>query len=287
MRRTRAGERPRYPLNMARLRALVLSTHPGPGAAVTVITVLLAIAGGLEPWRIIVLGLVMALDQASVGLSNDWIDADRDRAVERRDKPVARGDIPKSLARNVAIATAAGSVAISGLLGWPAVLAHLVFLGSAWAYNAGLKGTPISVLPYLVSFGILPSVVTLSAVQPALAPWWTMAAGALLGAGAHFANVLPDLDDDARTGIRGLPHRLGRTPALIATWVALLAAAASLAFGIGLGTPVGTVGLAVAAAIAVAGFVLGMRRAPTRVLFRLVILAAIVDVALLVIAGAT
>jgi 4-hydroxybenzoate polyprenyltransferase len=161
---------------MARLRALALSTHPGPGVAVTLITVLLAIAGGLEPWRIAVLGLVMALDQASVGLSNDWIDADRDRAVGRPDKPVARGDIPKSLARNVAATTAIASVLVSIPLGWPALLAHLVFLVSAWCYNAGLKGTPISVLPYLVSFGILPTIVTLASSQPAFAPWWTMAA---------------------------------------------------------------------------------------------------------------
>jgi 4-hydroxybenzoate polyprenyltransferase len=270
---------------MARLRALALSTHPGPGAAVTVITVLLGIAAGLEPWRIAVLGVVMGLDQASVGLSNDWIDADRDRAVGRRDKPVARGDIPKALARNAAFAAGTASVLVSILLGWPALFAHLVFLVSAWSYNAGLKGTPVSVLPYLVSFGILPAIVTLAAPQPALAPWWSMAAGALLGAGAHFANVLPDLDDDARTGIRGLPHRLGRVPALIVTWVALLAAAASLAYGIGLDTPLGIAGLVIAAVIAAAGLVLGMRRAPTRVLFRLVIVAALVDVAMLVAAG--
>jgi 4-hydroxybenzoate polyprenyltransferase len=271
---------------MARFRALALSTHPGPGIAVTAITVLLGVAGGLETWRIALLGLVMALDQASVGLSNDWIDADRDRAVGRRDKPVARDDIPEALARNVAFAAAIASVLVSIPLGWPALVAHLVFLVSAWCYNGGLKGTPVSVLPYLVSFGILPSIAALAAPQPALAPWWAMAAGGLLGAGAHFANVLPDLDDDARTGIRGLPHRLGRVPALVVTWAALLAAAASLAFGIGLDTPLGVAGLAVAAVIAFAGFVLGMRRAPTRVLFRLVILAALVDVAMLVAAGA-
>ena len=271
---------------MARLRALALSTHPGPAVAVTLITVLLGIAGGLEPWRVAVLGLVMALDQASVGLSNDWIDADRDRAVGRSDKPVARGDIPASLARNVAFSAAILSVAVSFALGWQAALAHLVFLLSGWAYNAGLKSTPISVVPYLVAFGLLPTVVTLSAADPALSPWWAMAAGALLGAGAHFANVLPDLDDDARTGIRGLPHLLGRGPAIIVTWLALLGAAVSLALGIGLDNPIAIAGLAIAAVIAVTGLVLGMRRAPTRVLFRLVILAALVDVAMLVIAGA-
>ena len=71
--------------------ALARSTHPGPGLAVTVVAVLLGVAVGLEPWRVAVLGLAMLFDQVSVGLSNDWIDADRDRAVGRTDKPVARG----------------------------------------------------------------------------------------------------------------------------------------------------------------------------------------------------
>jgi 4-hydroxybenzoate polyprenyltransferase len=271
---------------MARLRALALSTHPGPSAAVTLIAILLGIAGGLDAWRIAVLGVVIALDQVSVGLSNDWIDADRDRSVGRSDKPVARGDIPASLARNAAFAAAILSVVVSLALGWQAALAHLVFLLSAWSYNLGLKRTPLSVLPYLVSFGILPSIVTLSAAEPAIAAWWATLAGALLGAGAHFANVLPDLDEDARTGVRGLPHRLGRGPAIVVTWLALLGAAMSLAVGIGLGSPVGMAGLAAAVGIAIAGLAIGLRRGPTRALFRLVILAALVDVAMLVIAGA-
>ena len=261
---------------MTRLRALVLSTHPGPGAAVTVIAVLLAVAGGLEPWRVVLIGLVMALDQASVGLSNDWIDAERDREVGRRDKPVARGDLPATLARNVAIGAAIASIALSLPLGWQAAVAHLMFLAGAWAYNAGLKSTPISVLPYVVSFGALPSFVSLAASEPTLASPWTTAAGALLGAGAHFANVLPDLEDDERTGVRGLPHRLGKAAALVATWVALLAAAVSLA--IGLNTLLGWVGLGIAAVIAVVGLLLGLRGTATRVLFRLVILAALLDV---------
>ncbi len=271
---------------MPRLRSLALSTHPGPAAAVTVIAVLLGIAGGLDPWRIVVLGLVMALDQASVGLSNDWIDAERDRAVGRRDKPVARGDIPARLARDVAFVTAVLSVGLSLALGWQAAIAHLVFLISAWSYNLGLKGTPVSVIPYLVSFGLLPTIGTLSAGDPAPAAWGATAAGALLGAGAHFANVLPDLDDDARTGVRGLPHRLGRVPSVIITWLVLLAAAVCLAVGIGLDEPIGIGGLGAAVAIAVAGLALGLRRSPTRAFFRLVILAALVDVAMLVVAGA-
>ena len=32
-----------------------------------------------------------------------------------------------------------------------------------------------------------------------------------LGVAAHFLNTLPDFDDDAATGIQGLPHRIGAT----------------------------------------------------------------------------
>jgi 4-hydroxybenzoate polyprenyltransferase len=271
---------------MTRLRALLLSSHPGPGAAVTLIAILLAITAELDPWRVAVVGLVMALDQTSVGLSNDWIDADRDREAGRRDKPVARGDVPAGLVRNTAIAAAAASVLASVPLGWPAVLAHLVFLASGWGYNAGLKSGAISVLPYLIGFGALPGIVTLARAEPALPAWWAVAAGALLGAGAHFANVLPDLEDDAATGVRGLPHRVGRAGSVVVVWIALPAAAASLALGIGLGSPVAVAGLAASVALAVAGLVLGLRRTPTRALFRLVIAGALIDVIMLLIGGA-
>jgi 4-hydroxybenzoate polyprenyltransferase len=35
---------------------------------------------------------------------------------------------------------------------------------------------------------------------------WALAVAALLGLGAHFANVLPDLAGDRAAGVRGLPH---------------------------------------------------------------------------------
>ncbi len=89
-----------------RIAALALSTHPGPAVAVTAIAVILGIGVGLEPWRVMVLGVAFLLNQASVGLSNDWLDADRDRAVGRTDKPVARGDLSPAAARNAAFVTA-------------------------------------------------------------------------------------------------------------------------------------------------------------------------------------
>ena len=43
-----------------------------------------------------------------------------------------------------------------------------------------------------------------------------MGAAAALGSAAHFVNVLPDLADDAATGVHGLPHRLGPLASRIA-----------------------------------------------------------------------
>ncbi|NED56002.1 hypothetical protein G3I24_34620, partial [Micromonospora aurantiaca] len=63
-------------------------------------------------------------------------------------------------------------------------------LVSALLYNRPLKSTPVSVLPYAVSFGALPAFVVLALPGSPVPPAWLVAAAALLGAGAHFANVL-------------------------------------------------------------------------------------------------
>jgi len=270
----------------ARLRALAGSTHPGPGAAVTVIAGVLGVAVGLPPERVVLLVLAVAANQASVGLSNDWIDADRDRAVGRRDKPVARGDIAAGTVRAAAFAAAAAAVLLTIPLGAAATAAHVLFIASAWAYNAGLKSTALSVLPYVVGFGVLPGIVTLALPSPALPAPWAAGVGALLGIAAHLANVLPDLDDDRATGVRGLPHRLGRRISGLVVFAAL-AAAAVLAFaGLdGAPAPLRVGGLVVSLLIAVAGVALVLSRPPTRLLFQLIIAAALVDVAVLAAGG--
>jgi 4-hydroxybenzoate polyprenyltransferase len=270
---------------LTRLRALALSTHPGPGLAVTIVAVVLGIGLHLEWWRVLLLGLAFLFNQASVGLSNDWIDAERDRAVGRTDKPVALGLISASSVRAAAFVCVALSLALTAPLGWQATIAQLVFIASAWAYNAALKNTWVSVLPYVVSFGLLPMVATLARPHPAIAAWWALALGAMLGIAAHFANVLPDLDDDARTGVAGLPHRIGRRASGVVIW-AVLAIAGLLAFfgPVGATTVLQWVALVLTLLLAAAIAVV-LRRPPTRLLFQLIIAAAIVNVIALAFAG--
>jgi len=271
---------------MRKLAPLALSTHPGPSVAVSAIAVILGIGVGLEWWRLVFLGFAFLANQASVGLSNDWIDADRDRAVGRTDKPVANGRVSATSVRNAAFVTATLAVALTVPLGWEATVIHAAFIISAWSYNAGLKGTVLSVAPYVVSFGLLPLVVTFSRAEPALASPWAMLAGALLGVSAHFANVLPDLEDDRATGVRGLAHRAGpRTSGLVIAG-ALAGASASIVLGLGNPQLYGWIGLALSLVLAVAcaAFVLGGRS--TRLIFRLIIAGALIDVVLLALSGA-
>lgn len=256
--------------------ALWRSTHPGPSVVVTTVSVVLGLATGLEPWRIVVLGLAILAGQLSVGISNDAIDAPRDIANDRRDKPIARGDVSVRVAWGAAFACLLVGLALSLLLGWRMALAHLVALASAWAYNAGLKKTALSVAPFVVSFGLLPSLVTLSAEPPTLAAGWAWVAGAALGVAIHLTNVLPDLEDDARTGVRGLPHRLGgRISAVLAASALVIGAVAVLIGPDAAPSPLAIAVFAAVALIAVAGLVLALARPPGRGVFRLVMLAAL------------
>lgn len=222
--------------------------------------------------------------QLSIGWGNDWLDRERDRRAGRVDKPVAGGLIAARTVRRAAVLAAVSCVALSLASGPPGLL-HLAAVGSGWGYNLGLKSTPASVLPFAVSFGLLPAYVVAAVSGPGSAPAWLIAAAALLGSGAHFANVLPDLADDEAAGVRGLGHRLGRRGCVLAAIILLGAAVLTLASGPP-GPPGATawVALGVSAAVGAGGFVRGQRpgsRAP----FNAVLVLAVVAVALLLGSG--
>lgn len=271
---------------MSRATALIRASHPEPTAAVTIAAIALAVAAGHDLSGVIAVGLAILAGQLSVGWLNDYLDADRDLAADRSDKPIATGAVAR---RTVGMATAVAGIAcvpLSFLSGPLAGFAHTAAVASAWSYNLGLKSTPLSVLPYAVSFGLLPAFVVLGLPgQPAPAPW-LVAAGALLGAGAHFANVLPDLAADRATGVHGLPHRMGAGASQVAAAVLMLAASVVLAVGPpGPPTALAWVAMAGAGAVLAVGFAIG-RRPGSRAAFRSVLVVAVIDVLLLVVSGA-
>src|SRR5438128_1994414 len=128
---------------------LVASSHPGPTLTVTVLAAVIAGAMGHPVWLVVLVALTVVAGQLSIGLANDWIDADRDRAVGRSDKPVAQGLVAVGTVRTAAFVTAGVAVVLSVLLGPVAAVAHLVLVAAGWAYDAGLKRTVLSVVPFV------------------------------------------------------------------------------------------------------------------------------------------
>lgn len=212
-------------------RALALSCHPMPTVAVTALGAGCAALAGLPLGRATLVAAAILAGQLSIGWSNDYLDAGRDRAVARPDKPVATGALPLRVAALAAVIALVIAALLSIALGWPGGAASFVIVVSGWAYNVGLKGSVWSWVPYAVAFGMLPAVATLSALPPRWPGAWALAAGALLGIAAHLANVLPDVNDDAATGVRGLPHRIGAQATALSAGGVLLAASAVILFG--------------------------------------------------------
>ncbi|WP_326632323.1 MULTISPECIES: UbiA family prenyltransferase [unclassified Streptomyces] len=232
--------------------ALLLSAHPAPALAVTALITALAVAAGRDAFGSCLVALAVLTGQLSVGWSNDRIDLARDTAAHRRDKPLVAGEVQ---VRSVSVAACAALVLCAPLSlanGAAAGGAHLIGVAAGWSYNLGVKRTRWSWLPYALAFGLLPAFLTLALPGR---PWpaaWVVAAGALLGVGAHFINVLPDIDADLAAGVRGLPQRLGRRRSRTVAALTLLAASAVLVLGPpGPPDAMGWIGLAVTGAPAV------------------------------------
>ena len=261
---------------------LLRAAHFGPTVAVTAITALLAVSQHLPAGRAVIITGAVFAGQLTIGWGNDLLDAARDRTVGRTDKPLATGELSRRLVVNSLAVAAVLCVVLSSLAGPRAGLLNLLGVAMGQLYNVVLKSTAWSWLPYAVAFGSLPAIVTLADVPPHLPPTWMLVTAAALGVAAHFLNVLPDLVDDAATGVRGLPHRLGeRTSRVVATALLLTASAAAVLGPVGRPSPVAWIALGLTLALAVVALI-GRGRAP----FQAAVAIALVDVLLLTVVAA-
>ncbi|MFD9128484.1 UbiA family prenyltransferase [Kitasatospora sp. NPDC059571] len=261
--------------------ALPAACHPAPAAAVTVFAAALAASAGRGFGGTLLTAAAVAAGQLSIGWCNDRVDLARDIAAGRRDKPLARGDLAP---RTVAAAAGAAlllCVPLSLACGAAAGAAHLAGVAAGWAYDLGVKRTVLSWLPYAVAFGLLPAFVTLALPGGPWPPWWVMAAAALLGCGAHAANVLPDIEADRAAGVRGLPQRIGRRASAALAAGCLAAATAVLVLG-----PPGPPGAGgVLVLVAAAGAAAAAPAAPGRWPFLATLAIAAADVVVLLARG--
>ncbi|MCZ3386784.1 MAG: UbiA family prenyltransferase [Actinomycetia bacterium] len=262
--------------------ALLRSCHPGPTAAVTVIAALLGVSAGLSGGLLLAVIAAVLVGQLSIGWSNDWLDAGRDAAAGRTDKPAATGLVEPSTLRAAALWSGALSAPISLATGWGGGW-HLLLVASGWAYNLGLKGTAWSPVPYAVGFAALPVYVT--AVAGVGAPWWVPASGGTLGVAAHFANAAPDVEQDRAFGIRGLPQRIGARSSLVVALALLGCVGGVLLTQIGLNGLSLVLAFALVALPLIVGTTLIVQDRIGRPAFTVVMVAAVLDVALLLAAA--
>jgi 4-hydroxybenzoate polyprenyltransferase len=218
-----------------RLVGLALLVHPAPALTVTILaaalgTILAAQAGAELGWRLALTVLAVAGSQVLTGALNDWADRDRDALAQTR-KPIPAGRVTPRGALRLARAGAVLQLVASIPLGPTAVAFGAVASASAVAYNLWLSRTPLSVIPYLVSFGVLPlwvaAGVGVDLGRVALSP---LLVGPFAAA-AHLANAVRDFDGDARIGSRNLAQVLGRRTAFGLAW-ALAAAVGVLGAGV-------------------------------------------------------
>lgn len=225
---------------MTSIIAAARLVHPAPALAVTLLSAVLGLilldrAGQPADHRLWLTILAVAGSQVFTGATNDLVDRDRDLAAGRGEKPLVAGQ----LAANTALWIASGGLglqlAASLWLGTGPLAMGLLASASAAAYNFFLSRTPLSPVPYLVSFGVLPLWI---AGGVGIDPGRVLPAvplAALLAAAAHLANVLRDFDVDAATGSRSLAQVVGRVTAMrVAVGCALVAG-----IGVGLALVVG------------------------------------------------
>jgi len=243
---------------MRPMPAAIRLIHPAPALAVVIVTAalgaILASQAGVpigERWLLTV--LAVAGSQVFTGATNDIADRFRDATV-RPEKPLPAGELSLNAAAWIASIGLAVQLVASLRTGTLPLALGVLASGSALAYNLFLSRTPLSPLPYLISFGLLPVWIAAGIGIPIERVLPAIPLVAPFAMAAHLANTLRDFEADAAGASRSLAQVLGRRASR------LLAAGLTLAVGLGVGgallvggraTPA-SVGLGVTGLVAVA-----------------------------------
>jgi 4-hydroxybenzoate polyprenyltransferase len=225
----------------------------------------------------------MLFGQLSIGWSNDALDATRDAAAGRTDKPVATGAISVRAVWIAAFAALLAALAMALAIGVLTAMILAVIVGAGWAYNLGLKSTLASGLMYVLGFGPIPAYAASTLPGHPVPTWFATVVAALVGLGGHFANVLPDLAVDRATGVNGLPQQVDArwgAGAVRAIALVLLLSASALLLLVSSRRWVALAGLGAAVLLTVIG-----ARGNGRVAFRATFGIGAVDVVVLVVGG--
>ena len=215
---------PRRP--MGRMLRAARIIHPFPtllNVAATAALACVAVRGVPAAGVLARMLVLMLCAQSAIGITNDYFDRDLD-AVTKPWKPIAAGLVAPAAAAVAALVLTVASTAIALTLGLASFALVMLGLACGLAYDARLKRTVLSAVPYMVAIPTLPLWVWLTMGEWRDALWWLLPLGALTGFALHLANTLPDIDGDRAHGVSGLAHRLGARRSMYAGWASFGAA---------------------------------------------------------------
>jgi geranylgeranylglycerol-phosphate geranylgeranyltransferase len=210
-------------LRTSALAAYVELLQPAPIAMVLLAATgfcFAAARGKPAAWRLRSFLAGLLATQCAISLHNDYCD----RELDRQTKPWRA--IPRGLiSPEVALGSAAG-LTLTGLLAVLPLGRTVVTLLSAgtvagFAYNAWLKRSRWTWLPFWVALPTLPVCAFAVIGRPAPRVWLAYIVGAPLVLGIYLADSAADVEADAAAGIQGLAQRLGPGRARLACWIAL------------------------------------------------------------------
>jgi 4-hydroxybenzoate polyprenyltransferase len=204
---------------MAHFAGLLRLTHPLPTLLNALIAAALTTIAGGSTSQAALAALTMLGVHTSIGAMNDLLDQASDKG--RVEKPLVGGNVLPGEARlMVVIAATAGFAAASALSPTSAALAATgATLG--YLYNAGIKRTPISFLPFALGVALIPAFSWSAAGAPLPAAITTLCLIALPGGSAlALQNALADRELDKSVGANGAVVRLGHQRTIV--FIALL-----------------------------------------------------------------
>jgi 4-hydroxybenzoate polyprenyltransferase len=159
----------------------------------------------------------MLLIQSTIGVANDIFDRELDAATKPY-KPLVSGALSMRAAVPLALLLLCSAVATSATLGAAGFTLAMVGLVCGLAYDARLKRTVLSAVPFMVAIPTLPFWIWATLGEWEAVLWWLAPLGGLIGLSLHLANTLPDIDDDAAHGVRGFAHALGKRASMLLAW---------------------------------------------------------------------
>jgi len=194
--------------------------------------------------------------QFAIGITNDVFDR-RDDAAGKPYKPLVRGVVSRRVATEAAVILALTGLAVASTVNALTFGLSAGGLAAGLAYDAGLRRTPLSWVPWWAGISLLPLAAFASVGRFGGRLGVVIPLAGLIAIALHLANAAPDIAADRAGGRRTLPVVLGSVWSrrlAIAGLAAVTAAAVVLAVPLGqnLGAVGGAAGLVAAVLVVLA-----------------------------------